>query len=112
MLTFQVVCIFHLVYFYGLILIVRLRFFQRESKQLFENIFYSLFFRHFLLVDGGGIYLYSYEGRFISSPKFPGMRTDILNAQTVSLSNDTVAIKDKADEKSKYIFIIFYVKFL
>ncbi|XP_067400735.1 intraflagellar transport protein 80 homolog isoform X3 [Emydura macquarii macquarii] len=56
--------------------------------------------RHFLLIDGGGIYLYSYEGRFISSPKFPGMRTDILNAQTVSLSNDTLAIKDKTDEKA------------
>ncbi|VTJ86153.1 Hypothetical predicted protein [Marmota monax] len=60
--------------------------------------------RHFLLVDGGGIYLYSYEGRFISSPKFPGMRTDILNAQTVSLSNDTIAIKDKADEKIIFLF--------
>lgn len=60
--------------------------------------------RHFLLVDGGGIYLHSYEGRFISSPKFPGMRTDILNAQTVSLSNDTVAIKDKADEKIIFLF--------
>lgn len=60
--------------------------------------------RHFLLVDGGGIYLYSYEGRFISSPKFPGMRTDILNAQTVSLSNDTIAIKDKADGKIIFLF--------
>uniref|UniRef100_A0A8V0X4F0 Intraflagellar transport 80 n=1 Tax=Gallus gallus TaxID=9031 RepID=A0A8V0X4F0_CHICK len=60
--------------------------------------------RHFLLVDGGGLYLYSYEGRLISSPKFPGMRTDILNAQTVSLSNDTLAVKDKADEKVIYIF--------
>uniref|UniRef100_A0A8C6HZ14 Intraflagellar transport 80 n=1 Tax=Mus spicilegus TaxID=10103 RepID=A0A8C6HZ14_MUSSI len=60
--------------------------------------------RHFLLVDGGGIYLHSYEGRFISSPKFPGMRTDILNAQTVSLSNDTIAIKDKADEKIIFLF--------
>ncbi|NXM70313.1 IFT80 protein, partial [Serilophus lunatus] len=60
--------------------------------------------RHFLLVDGGGLYLYSYEGRLISSPKYPGMRTDILNAQTVSLSNDTLAIKDKADEKVIYIF--------
>ncbi|XP_077899707.1 intraflagellar transport protein 80 homolog isoform X3 [Ictidomys tridecemlineatus] len=60
--------------------------------------------RHFLLVDGGGIYVYSYEGRFISSPKFPGMRTDILNAQTVSLSNDTIAIKDKADEKIIFLF--------
>ncbi|XP_063194909.1 intraflagellar transport protein 80 homolog isoform X5 [Chroicocephalus ridibundus] len=60
--------------------------------------------RHFLLVDGGGLYLYSYEGRLISSPKFPGMRTDILNAQTVSLSNDTLAVKDEADEKVIYIF--------
>lgn len=62
-------------------------------------------------MDGGGIYLYSYEGRFLSAPKFPGMRTDILNAQTVSLSNDTIAIKDKADEKSKCVFIIFHVTF-
>jgi len=30
------------------------------------------------------------------------MRTDILNAQTVSLSNDTLAVKDKADEKGKF----------
>ncbi|XP_015262731.1 PREDICTED: intraflagellar transport protein 80 homolog [Gekko japonicus] len=60
--------------------------------------------RHFLLVDGGGIYLYSYEGRLISSPKFPGMRTDILNAQTVSLSNDTLAVRDKSDEKVIYLF--------
>lgn len=60
--------------------------------------------RHFLLVDGGGLYLYSYEGRLISSPKYPGMRTDILNSQTVSLSNDTLAVRDKADEKVIYIF--------
>ncbi|NXU40962.1 IFT80 protein, partial [Drymodes brunneopygia] len=61
-------------------------------------------FSHFLLVDGGGLYLYSYEGRLISSPKYPGMRSDILNAQTVSLSNDTLAVKDKADGKVIYIF--------
>lgn len=59
-------------------------------------------FRHFLLLDGGGLYLYSYEGRLISSPKFPGMRTDVLNAQTVSLSNDTLAVRDKADEKGEF----------
>uniref|UniRef100_A0A6I8Q145 Intraflagellar transport protein 80 homolog n=1 Tax=Xenopus tropicalis TaxID=8364 RepID=A0A6I8Q145_XENTR len=49
-------------------------------------------------------WLYSYEGRLISSPKVPGIRTDILNEQSVSLSNDTIAIKDKADEKSIYLF--------
>ncbi|KAL9845072.1 intraflagellar transport protein 80 homolog isoform 2-T2 [Geothlypis trichas] len=60
--------------------------------------------RHFLLVDGGGLYLYSYEGRLISCPKYPGLRTDILNGLTVSLSNDTLALRDKADEKVIYIF--------
>uniref|UniRef100_A0AAR2IHX4 Intraflagellar transport 80 homolog (Chlamydomonas) n=1 Tax=Pygocentrus nattereri TaxID=42514 RepID=A0AAR2IHX4_PYGNA len=60
--------------------------------------------RHFLLVDGGGIYVYSYEGRLVSTPKFPGMRTDILNAQSVSLSNDTIAIRDKTDEKVVCLF--------
>ncbi|KAM4566832.1 intraflagellar transport protein 80 homolog [Odontesthes bonariensis] len=55
--------------------------------------------KHFLLVDGAGLYTFSYEGRLISSPKFPGMRADILNAQSVSLSNDTIAIRDKSDEK-------------
>ncbi|XP_069752879.1 intraflagellar transport protein 80 homolog isoform X2 [Narcine bancroftii] len=60
--------------------------------------------RQFLLLDGAGIYLYSYEGRLISSPKFPGMRTDMLNSQTVSLSNDTIAVRDKTDEKVIYLF--------
>lgn len=58
-----------------------------------------VFCRHFLLVDGGRIYIYSYEGRLISCPKFVGISTDILNAQTVSLSNDTLAVRDKFDEK-------------
>ena len=53
------------------------------------------------MVDSSSIYVYSYEGRLICTPKFPGMRTDILNKQTVSLSDDTIAIRDKADEKSE-----------
>ncbi|XP_061639072.1 intraflagellar transport protein 80 homolog isoform X2 [Phyllopteryx taeniolatus] len=60
--------------------------------------------RHALLVDGAGLYIFSYEGRLISSPKFPGMRADILNAQCVSLSNDTIAIRDKSDEKVILLF--------
>lgn len=60
--------------------------------------------KHFLLVDGAGLYTFSYEGRLISSPKSPGMRADILNAQGVSLSNDTVAIRDKSDEKVILLF--------
>lgn len=55
--------------------------------------------RHFLLVDGAGLYVFSYEGQLISAPKFLGLRVDIINAQGISLSNDTVAIRDKSDEK-------------
>ncbi|XP_064639074.1 intraflagellar transport protein 80 homolog isoform X2 [Lineus longissimus] len=60
--------------------------------------------KHFLLVDSVGVQVYSYEGRLICSPRYQGMRTDILNYQTVSLSNDTVAILDKADEKIVHLF--------
>ncbi|ELT96334.1 hypothetical protein CAPTEDRAFT_168411 [Capitella teleta] len=60
--------------------------------------------RHFLLVDNTSVYVYTYEGRMVCSPKFPGMRTDILNEQTVSLSDDTIAIRDKTDEKVIHMF--------
>uniref|UniRef100_A0A667YLZ0 Intraflagellar transport 80 homolog (Chlamydomonas) n=1 Tax=Myripristis murdjan TaxID=586833 RepID=A0A667YLZ0_9TELE len=60
--------------------------------------------KHFLLVDGAGLYMFSYEGRLICSPKFPGMRADILNAQVVSLSNDTIAVRDKSDERVIFLF--------
>lgn len=68
---------------------------------MFNLTYISLSSRHFLLVDGAGLYVFSYEGRLISSPKFPGMRADILSAQGVSLSNDVVAIRDKSDEKGE-----------
>lgn len=55
--------------------------------------------RHFLLVDGAGLYVFSYEGHLISAPKFLGLRVDIINAQGVSLSNDTIAIRDRSEEK-------------
>lgn len=66
-----------------------------------------------MLVDGAGLYVFSYEGRLISCPKFPGMRADILNAQGVSLSNDVVAIRDKSDEKGKgtaIVMIFMYIE--
>nr|KAG5699070.1 hypothetical protein BaRGS_017753 [Batillaria attramentaria] len=60
--------------------------------------------KHFLMVDGAGVYVFSYDGRMVCSPKHQGMKADILNAQTITLSNDTVAIRDKVDEKVIYIF--------
>ncbi|XP_045601736.1 intraflagellar transport protein 80 homolog [Procambarus clarkii] len=60
--------------------------------------------RHFLLVDGASVYVYSYDGRVLCVPRWPGMRTDVLNSRTVSLSNDTLAIRDKTDEKMVHLF--------
>lgn len=39
------------------------------------------------------------QGRLTSVPKFQGLRTDTLNEQTCTLSNDTLAVKDRKDEK-------------
>jgi len=65
---------------------------------------YFVLCRSFLLVDSTSIYIYSYDGRLISSPRFQGMRTDVLNRQTVALSDDTLAIRDKANETSIAVY--------
>ena len=39
------------------------------------------------------------QSRLTCVPKYQGLRTDILNEQTCTLSNDTLAIKDRKDEK-------------
>lgn len=42
--------------------------------------------RNFLVTDNlNGIQVYSYEGRTISSPKFNGLRVEVLNHQTISM---------------------------
>jgi len=60
--------------------------------------------KHFLLVDDTSMQVYSYEGRLISSPRYNGMRPDLLNKQIISISNDTVAVRDRVDEKALYFF--------
>lgn len=57
--------------------------------------------RHFLLVDAAsGIQVFSYEGRLLCNPKYAGMRVESLDAATLSLGPDCVAVLDKADGKS------------
>ena len=52
--------------------------------------------RHFMLMDhSSGMQLYTYEGRPLCNPKFQGLRTELLNAQMVSLSTDTIAVLDQ-----------------
>jgi len=51
-----------------------------------------------------GIRIWSYEGRLLSNPKFPGLRPEFLNRQTVSLANDALAIVDRTNPKSVRMF--------
>ena len=39
--------------------------------------------RQFLVVESTAVYVYSYEGRLLCSPKWPGMRPEALSRQTV-----------------------------
>eukprot|EP00744_Colponema_vietnamica_P004654 GILI01006912.1.p1 GENE.GILI01006912.1~~GILI01006912.1.p1 ORF type:complete len:758 (-),score=200.90 GILI01006912.1:92-2365(-) len=56
--------------------------------------------RHFALVDlFNGIQIFNYEGRMLSSPKFPGLRVECLNKASLSLSSDCVAVLDRGQSK-------------
>ncbi len=76
------------------------------------NIFSYNFFKncsYFSIVDNlTGIQVYNYEGRHQSSPKYQGLRPEFITSQTYAMSDDTIAIIDKTDEKCIYIIIIIF----
>jgi len=51
-----------------------------------------------------GIRIWSYEGRQMSNPKFSGLRPEFLNRQNISLSDDVVAVIDRANLKTVRLF--------
>ena len=57
-----------------------------------------------LLADGAGLYVYTYDGRLACSPKYSNMRADLCNAQTIAICNDTLAVRDRQDEKTVHLF--------
>lgn len=60
--------------------------------------------RTFLLADGAGLRIYSYEGRQISTPKHPGLHTEFLNISSASLADDVLAVIDRADGRTVRLF--------
>jgi intraflagellar transport protein 80 len=61
--------------------------------------------KHFLLVDSvTGLQIFTYEGHVVCTPKLPAVQVAVLNRQTVSLSNDTLVVRDKKDEKVVHVF--------
>ncbi|XP_023711172.2 intraflagellar transport protein 80 homolog isoform X2 [Cryptotermes secundus] len=60
--------------------------------------------RHFLLVEKSSLSLYSYEGRLLCSPRWQGMQPETFNPACVSISPDTIAVRDQTDEKLVHLF--------
>ncbi|CAI9737075.1 transport 80 homolog [Octopus vulgaris] len=60
--------------------------------------------KYFLLADGANLSILSYDGRVLSPIKFPGLKSELLTQVTVSLSNDTLAVRSKNDEKVIHLF--------
>ncbi|CAF0801238.1 unnamed protein product [Didymodactylos carnosus] len=56
--------------------------------------------KYFLLSDGINVSIYSYEGRLVATPKLNSSKPDSININTISLSSDTIAIRDSTDTKS------------
>ncbi|KAH9277413.1 hypothetical protein BASA83_000284 [Batrachochytrium salamandrivorans] len=60
---------------------------------------------YFVLVDNFlGIQIFSYDARLTSQPKYQGLRSEFITAHTISISDDTLAIKDHSDERAIYLF--------
>lgn len=59
-----------------------------------------------LVVEKSAVGVYNYQGRLIASPRWPNMRLDYLKMSHISLSPDTLAIRDIGDTKSKIISTI------
>ncbi|KAL0481894.1 intraflagellar transport protein 80 [Acrasis kona] len=58
----------------------------------------------FLMMDNSsGIQVYNYDGKLLSNPKFPGLRTEFLNSNSVSVSNDMICIIDKGEAEGKAV---------
>ncbi|XP_023311105.1 intraflagellar transport protein 80 homolog [Anoplophora glabripennis] len=59
--------------------------------------------KHMLLVEKGTVGIYNYQGRLVASPRWPNMRLDYLRGSHLSLSPDTLAVRDTSDMKTVHI---------
>ncbi|XP_044766624.1 intraflagellar transport protein 80 homolog [Coccinella septempunctata] len=59
--------------------------------------------KHMLLVEKHNINLYNYQGRLIATPRWPNMRLETLKNSHISLSSDTLVVRDSVDAKIIYI---------
>uniref|UniRef100_A0A0M3IE26 WD_REPEATS_REGION domain-containing protein n=1 Tax=Ascaris lumbricoides TaxID=6252 RepID=A0A0M3IE26_ASCLU len=61
--------------------------------------------KFFLLIDGGAIQIFTYEGRTQCTLMMPSsVKGDAISERTAAISNDTTAIRDRADHKIIHLF--------
>ena len=61
--------------------------------------------KYFLMIDGGSILIFNYDGRSQTTIKLPGtVQGEAITERTAALSNDTVAFRDRADHKIIHLF--------
>jgi len=62
---------------------------------------------HFLILSPqSGLAVYSYEGRKLSQPRYPGLRAEFLSALLVALSPDILAVVDVVNRRRVHLFDI------
>lgn len=62
-------------------------------------ILISLCEKHMLLVEKNNVGLYNFQGRLIASPRWPNMRLETIKSSHISLSPDTLVVRDAGDAK-------------
>ncbi|XP_060517914.1 intraflagellar transport protein 80 homolog [Cylas formicarius] len=58
---------------------------------------------HMLLVERSTVGVYSYQGKLKASPKWPNMKLDGVRVAHISLSSDTLVVRDVNDQKAIHV---------
>ncbi|KAL3274989.1 hypothetical protein HHI36_019763 [Cryptolaemus montrouzieri] len=59
--------------------------------------------KHLLVIEKNHVNLYNYQGRLTASPRWPNMRLETLKSSHISLSSDTLIVRDSGDPKVIYV---------
>lgn len=62
-----------------------------------------------LLVEKSRVGVYNYQGKLISLPRWPNMKLEYLTLSLITISSDTLAVRDMGDSKGKFLRILFII---
>eukprot|EP00939_MAST-03C_sp_MAST-3C-sp1_P001027 g1027.t1 len=63
--------------------------------------------RFFVMLNSmNAVHVYNYDGRHLSSPRFPGLRVETISNRTMSVAGDTLAILNRNNHKHIHLFRI------